>query len=199
MNDERPFPKHNERRDAAENRQRIIKAALHLFEQHEIEDVSMNQIASAAKVGAGTLYRRYHNKSELCLDLIQDSIERLFADIDRYLAAQHNETPAKRLVGVLELFTRFREKKIDLLKGVDESLSKPHAFVNSPLHHKMRKIFVALFDELSGDSSPMPSSTFKADLLITAFSNQFYLFQRNVRGLAPSDLLHELSALFIER
>jgi AcrR family transcriptional regulator len=34
----------------------------------------MNQIASEAQVGSGTLYRRYRNKGELCFDLIKHNI-----------------------------------------------------------------------------------------------------------------------------
>lgn len=64
-----------ERRNAAENRQRILNAALKLFEQNGVEQVSMNQIAIEAQIGPGTLYRRYRNKGELCLDLTQDNIE----------------------------------------------------------------------------------------------------------------------------
>ena len=39
-----------ERRDAAENRQRILKAALKLFEQYGVEQVSMNQIINLNKI-----------------------------------------------------------------------------------------------------------------------------------------------------
>jgi AcrR family transcriptional regulator len=44
-----------ERRDAAENRQRILNAALRLLEQNGVEQVSMNQIATEAQIGPGTL------------------------------------------------------------------------------------------------------------------------------------------------
>ncbi|WP_407310040.1 TetR family transcriptional regulator [Desulfosporosinus sp. SB140] len=42
-----------ERRDAAENRQRILDAAIKLFEQHGVKQVSMNQIALEAHIGSG--------------------------------------------------------------------------------------------------------------------------------------------------
>ena len=62
---ETSYPR-SERRDASENRQRILKAAQKLFDKYGVEQVSMNQIASEAQVGSATLYRRYSNKSELC-------------------------------------------------------------------------------------------------------------------------------------
>jgi len=62
-----------ERRDAAENRQRILNTALKLFEQNGVEQVSMNQIAAEAQIGPGTLYRRYYggyyqNRYQICSD-----------------------------------------------------------------------------------------------------------------------------------
>ncbi|MDR3601897.1 MAG: TetR/AcrR family transcriptional regulator [Desulfosporosinus sp.] len=52
------------------------------FELNSVEQVSMNQIAIEAQIGPGTLYRRYRNKGELCLDLIKDNIDLLFEDIE---------------------------------------------------------------------------------------------------------------------
>lgn len=106
----------SERRDAAENRQRILNAARRLFEQYGVEQVSMNQIATEAQVGSGTLYRRYRNKGELCLDLIKDNISLLFEDMEAYLNQNRTEPPSKRLKGILSLFIRFREKRHSCLK-----------------------------------------------------------------------------------
>jgi AcrR family transcriptional regulator len=52
------------RRDAKVNLDRIIVAAREVFATHGY-DASMEQIASAAKVGVGTLYRRFPTKADL--------------------------------------------------------------------------------------------------------------------------------------
>lgn len=80
-----------ERRDAAENRQRILDTASGLFEQFGVEQVSMNQIASEAQIGPGTLYRRYRNKGEICLDLIKDNVVLCFEDMEGYLKENQKE------------------------------------------------------------------------------------------------------------
>ena len=189
-----------ERRDAAENRQRILDAALRLFEQNSVEQVSMNQIATEAQIGPGTLYRRYRNKSELCLDLIKDNIELLFDDIDEYLEANRKNTPDQRLRGILHLFIRFREKKEQLLAGVEESMSANSikSRMRSPIYDELHQLFLPLFDEMNTADQNHPDSVFRADMLLMALSNDFYQFQRNVRGYTPEMFLEELYLTFID-
>jgi AcrR family transcriptional regulator len=189
-----------ERRDAAENRQRILEAALRLFEQNSVEQVSMNQIAAEAQIGPGTLYRRYRNKSELCLDLIKDNIVILFDDIDEYLEANRKNPPDQRLRGILHLFIRFREKKAQLLAGVEESTSTNSlkSRMRSPIYDELHKLYFALFDEMNTTDQNYPNSVFRADILLMALSNDFYQFQRNVRGYTPEMILEQLYLTFID-
>src|SRR6266571_7474662 len=90
-----------ERRDAAEHRQRIMEVARRLFAEHGVEAVSMHQIARAAGIGQGTLYRRYAHKGALCMDLLQQRQERLGEEIAALLTATATSTALERLDGVL--------------------------------------------------------------------------------------------------
>ena len=71
------------RRDAVENRERILDAARRLFTESGIEAVSMHRIAQGAGVGQATLYRHYIHKGELCRDLMTDTMERARASSRR--------------------------------------------------------------------------------------------------------------------
>lgn len=202
MNDTEATHTRSERRDAAENRQRILNAALRLFEQYGVEQVSMNQIATEAQIGPGTLYRRYRNKGELCLDLIKDNISQLFEDIEAYLKKNRTEPPSQRLKGILSLFIRFREKKAQLLKGVEDSASTNRLrtrspLYNNPLYNKLHQLIVELFDEMTATEQTQPNSVFRADMLLTALSSDSYLFQREVRGYSPEMILEQLCSTFI--
>ncbi|WP_088228430.1 TetR/AcrR family transcriptional regulator [Desulfosporosinus sp. FKB] len=186
----------SERRDAAENRQRILNVAIRLFEQHGVEHVSMNQIAAEAQIGSGTLYRRYRNKSELCLDLIKDNVVLLFEDMETYLEQNRSKPPSQRLKGILNLFIRFREKKAQLLTGVeDSSSSKPRT--RSPIYDELHQLLVELFDEINKSEPIHPESAFRADMLLMALSRDAYLFQREVRSYSPETILEQICLTFI--
>ncbi|MFI5531841.1 TetR/AcrR family transcriptional regulator [Kitasatospora sp. NPDC051853] len=72
-----PPPK--ERADAARNRAAVLEAAARLFGEHGVEAVSMDQVAAAAGVGKGTLFRRFGDKSGLAAALL-DARERVLQE-----------------------------------------------------------------------------------------------------------------------
>src|ERR1700730_12646456 len=58
-------PEGFERADAARNRERILCAARRLFDERGAGCVSMDEIAEAAGVGKGTLFRRFGSRASL--------------------------------------------------------------------------------------------------------------------------------------
>ncbi|RMI43466.1 TetR/AcrR family transcriptional regulator [Actinomadura harenae] len=68
-------PPPRERADAARNRAAVLEAAARLFAEHGPEGVSMDQVATAAGVGKGTLFRRFGDKAGLAVALL-DARER---------------------------------------------------------------------------------------------------------------------------
>ncbi|MFE6073886.1 TetR/AcrR family transcriptional regulator [Paenibacillus sp. NPDC057886] len=189
----------SERRDAAENRQRILNVAFRLFELHGVERVSMNQIASEAQIGAGTLYRRYRNKSELCMDLIKDNAALFFDHVEAYLQENAQHPPSERLRGVLTLFIQFREKNAELLSGIENAVYQgSESRTSSPLYDQLHQQLFELFEEMATESDESQAiSLFKTDMLLTAMSNDSYLFQKNVRGNSPDRIVEQLCLTFL--
>jgi len=61
-----------ERADAARNRARILEAAATLVSERGMDKVSMEDVACAAGVGTGTLYRRFQDRAGLALALLDE-------------------------------------------------------------------------------------------------------------------------------
>lgn len=56
-------------RDGSATRQRIHQAALDLFVRHGVTETSVRDLAAAAGIAEGTLYRHYASKDDLVADL----------------------------------------------------------------------------------------------------------------------------------
>src|SRR4051812_40024312 len=61
-----------ERADAARNRLKVLAAAERLFAAQGVGAVSMDEVATVAGVGKGTLYRRFGDKSGLAAALLDE-------------------------------------------------------------------------------------------------------------------------------
>jgi AcrR family transcriptional regulator len=59
------------RRDAAQNRERLLDAAAQVFAEHGLE-AGVEEVARVAGVGMGTLYRRFPTKEALIAALVHD-------------------------------------------------------------------------------------------------------------------------------
>ncbi|WP_405813627.1 TetR/AcrR family transcriptional regulator [Streptomyces sp. NBC_01390] len=81
------------RADAARNRARILTAAHEQITEHGPE-VSMEQIAAAAGVAVGTLYKHFPNKSDLVTAVVATSFETLADDAEECLQRASQGLPA---------------------------------------------------------------------------------------------------------
>ncbi|TWV53940.1 helix-turn-helix transcriptional regulator [Streptomyces misionensis] len=68
------------RADAARNRARLLEAAARLIAEHGVAGVTMEAVATAAKVGKGTVFRRFGDRTGLLMALLDHSGRQLQAD-----------------------------------------------------------------------------------------------------------------------
>lgn len=91
------------RRDAARNRERVLAAARRLFAETG-RAVTHNEVARAADVGVGTVYRRFPTREDLMLALFEDQLALVGRLADEALAAEDPGEGLRRfLVQVVEL------------------------------------------------------------------------------------------------
>ena len=72
------------RSDAVKNRQRLLVAAGQVFEEKGL-GASVTDVARAAGVGMGTLYRRFASKEALIEALVSEVLEETIVDDDLHL------------------------------------------------------------------------------------------------------------------
>ncbi|NML50118.1 TetR/AcrR family transcriptional regulator [Streptomyces sp. R302] len=102
-----PPPKEQAR--SARNRAAVLEAAARLFAEHGVEAVSMDQVAEAAGVGKGTLYRRFGDKSGLAAALL-DARERVLQE-----AILHGPPPLGPGAAAEERLSAFVDAYLDYL------------------------------------------------------------------------------------
>jgi AcrR family transcriptional regulator len=202
--------KRHERRDAAEHRQRILEVARHLFAEQGVEAISMHQIARTAGIGQGTLYRRYANKGELCMDLLLEHYER-FAEEIATLLAQTSTSPAlERLESVLAKLVLFLEEQgtmggfvagTERRDGLcnDSDLSRHFAFQTTPWYRWLHELFAGLLTEaVEGSELAALDIPYTADAMLAALHPAVYRFQRQERGFSSERILQGLRHIYID-
>ncbi len=210
-----PFRAHgqherHERRDAAEHRQRILEVAQQLFAQRGVDAVSMHQIAMAADIGQGTLYRRYRHKGELCMDLLRERHEQFMEEIVSLLKAEEQSPALKRLDGVLAQCVAFLEEQGALMvpsaiadpRGIlcDEANEARRLSTNHvPFYLWLQELFVELLTEAvnRGELAPL-DIPFTTDTILATLNPHFYRFQRQERGLSPERILQGLRHIYVD-
>jgi AcrR family transcriptional regulator len=110
-----PPPK--ERTDAARNRAAVLDAAGRLFAELGADAVSMDQIAAAAGVGKGTLFRRFGDKAGLAAALL-DARERELQEavLSGPPALGPGAPAADRLVAFVDAYLDYALEHRDLVR-----------------------------------------------------------------------------------
>ena len=104
------------RADATRNREKILCAATTLVQERGIEHVSMDDVARAACVGTGTLYRRFGDRAGLALALLDEHTKRFQNALISGPAPLGPGAPAReRLLAFGEHYLDFMDLHADLL------------------------------------------------------------------------------------
>lgn len=109
-----------ERADAARNRAKVLAAAAELFATRDPRTVTMDDIAKAAGVGRGTLYRRYPDKNSIAVALLDEHERALQEKLlrgDPPLGP--GAAPAERLAAFYTAMVELLDGHADLVLGAE--------------------------------------------------------------------------------
>lgn len=177
------------RSDARQNRSRILETAEALFARHGVEAVNMADIATLAGVGKGTLYRRFANKGELCLALMDEQM-RQFQEtmLARLRQMSLNEVAAlAQLAHFLDTLVYFTHQHMPLLcevqrhsQELDEAsrVMRPHFWQYMTVHGLLQTAVRRGELPAGADTAylaeallaPLTVTTFRFQLDVLAFS-----------------------------
>lgn len=176
-----------ERADAARNRARILAAAQELFASCGAADLTMDDIARAAGVGRGTLYRRYPDVASIAVALL-DEHER---DLQEKLLRGRpplgpGAPPAERLAAFYAAMVALLEEHAPLVLGAETGTSRfatgAYGFWRAHVRALLQAARVERPDAL-------------VDTLLAPLAPDVYLHQRHTAGLTAEQIADGLRRL----
>lgn len=162
-----------ERADAARNRQKILRAAANIVATRGVENLILEEVAAVARVGVGTVYRRYPDRGALAQALL-DEQEREFqtAFMSGPPPLGPGAPPRERIRAFVHAFVDRLETQGKLLM-VAETETPLGRYTTGAyrLHHSHLAMLIA-------ESEPGIDPDFRADALMAPLAAAQYVHQR---------------------
>ncbi|MGS2808227.1 TetR/AcrR family transcriptional regulator [Nocardia sp. MW-W600-9] len=179
-------PQPAERTDAARNRAKVLAAAAELFATRDPRTVTMDDIAKAAGVGRGTLYRRYPDRTAIAVALLDEHERTLQEHLlrgDPPLGP--GAPPADRLAAfyaaMIELLTAHAHLVLGAETGGARFATGAYGFWSAHVRALLAEAGVAQPDSL-------------VDTVLAPLAAEVYLQQRE-RGLSAEQIIDGLTSL----
>ena len=173
-----------ERADAARNRAKILAAAEELFTTHGAAEVTMEDIARAAGVGRGTLYRRYPDRAAIAVALLDEHERRLQESLlrgDPPLGP--GAPPAERLAAFYAAMVALLERHAHLVLGTEVGHSRFTTGAYGFWRAHVRTL-----------AAGAPDPDVLADVLLAPLAPELFLHQTG-RGISPERIAASLREL----
>jgi AcrR family transcriptional regulator len=190
------------RADAVKNRELILQTAAQLFRDKGVENITMSDIVQAARIGKGTLYRHFNNKSELCYALLDEDQRTLQQNTLMRLSS--GGRPEETLCWFIDAAAQFVWRNLDFLSVIGEVNAATILFNQAHLWWQ-QTIFALLqrADKLLPNArkpTPVLRLRYQADTLYVMLAPLTLSFQR-AQGRSVSDItdgLHQLVRSFLQ-
>ncbi|MEU8325761.1 helix-turn-helix domain-containing protein [Nonomuraea sp. NPDC048881] len=175
-----------ERADAARNRAKVLAAAAELFATRDPRGVTMDDIAKAAGVGRGTLYRRYPDTVSIAQALLDEHERELQ---ERLLRGDPplgpGAPPADRLAAFYAAMVDLLDEHISLVLGAEQGALR---YATGAYGFWRAHVRVLLAE------AGVPETEALADILLAPLGPDVYAEQRR-RGLTPEQITAALARL----
>jgi AcrR family transcriptional regulator len=181
-----------ERRDAARNREALLVAAEELVERCGIDGVTMDAVAARAKVGKGTVFRRFGSREGLMAALLD------FSETEWQASVISGPPPLGPGAPPMERLLAFGRSRLeanllsaDLIRAAGRAASRstaPYSFVAMHTRHLLSEL------EVSGDL-PLLATALLAPLEVPILEQQVRVEGIDVDRIHTAwvDLVHRVT------
>lgn len=184
-----------ERADAARNRQRILDAARKLLGRRPISEICMDELAAAAGVGKGTLYRRFTDRASLCRALLDDNERNLQARVIRGFDLPAATPPLRRLEVLLDALFDFTQENAALLaEALAFDRGQGNRFNGGPHHWRITEVSRHLQAAMDQGAVAPGDAELLAHHILGALDPDLLLFHRanGVQDTAQREAFHRM-------
>ena len=184
-------PASTERADAARNRARILAVAERLFAERGAACVSMEEIACAAGVGKGTLFRRFGSRAALAQAVLS---ERESSFQEQFIRGAPplgpGAPPLQRLIAFGETVLEMLAENVELVVAAEGGSAR----FSSPPYGVYRLHMTLLLRE----ADPTCDAEYLAEALLACLGADFFLYLREARDM-PLERLKQGWAAAVRR
>ncbi|WP_194896827.1 TetR/AcrR family transcriptional regulator [Catenulispora pinisilvae] len=186
------MPEPSTRKDAVRNRKAVLAAADALFDRSgNPEEVTMADVAAAAGVGKGTLFRAFGDRNGLLLALYEHRIEPIRQTVQAGPPPLGPDTPAReRVPALLDALLRFKLDNRRLALALEETGStSPYLAAHYEDWHSLLR---SALEQIPGLTD---NSEFTAHVLLAAIRADLVEYLAGHKGV-PREEMHAQLARF---
>jgi AcrR family transcriptional regulator len=186
-----------ERADAARNRARNLETARRLVGRRPNREICMDELARAAGVGKGTLYRRFADRSSLCLALLDESERKLQTRVLANFGMPLGTPAATQLTTLLDELVGFVIENAALLAEA-RAFERGHpARFDIPVHAWRRMALTRLIAQASREGAVQEiDAEIAADLILAALDPDLVVWR--LENAAGPDALVALRRAYLD-
>jgi AcrR family transcriptional regulator len=143
-----PLPSPGSRRQRT--RQALIDAAGELFSKQGVERTTVEEIAEAANLSVGSIYKHFANKEALAVAFIDESL----AIAERYIGeAMDADSPVDRIMGAGDAYFRYARDhsaacRFAMMRAFDPSDNEATDPIDRAMAKRIQRILLAIAESL---------------------------------------------------
>ncbi|MFZ5515694.1 MAG: TetR/AcrR family transcriptional regulator [Candidatus Zhuqueibacterota bacterium] len=125
----------NRKKNTNEKRNRILKAATHIFAQNGFYNSKISEIARLAEVADGTIYLYFKNKDDLLISLFEEEMSKIIRNMRENIAKEKGFR--NKIMKFIEIHLSLIAENKELAEVLQIELRQSHKFMKEYMGSKL--------------------------------------------------------------